>query len=116
LQAPHAPRSPSQAGKERREDIIGTKLRRETYVQASSGQTRVAIIAAVILAGIVIAVTLALAIGNAVGHWPAAIAGMPACPTEDSTNCVWDASSRGDGNGRSFVDIDGVAYYSEAGR
>jgi hypothetical protein len=95
---------------------MGTKLRRETYVEADSGQMRVALIAAVIVAGIVIAVSLALAIGNAVGQWPTAIAGMPACPTEDSTNCVWDASSHGDGNARSFVDIEGVAYYAEAGR
>lgn len=26
-----------------------------------------------------------------------------ACPTEDSTNCVWDAKHRGNGKGRSYI-------------
>lgn len=32
------------------------------------------------------------------------------CPTEDSTNCVWDATAQGNGHGQSFLDIDGTAY------
>jgi hypothetical protein len=32
------------------------------------------------------------------------------CPTEDSTNCVWDATAQGNGTGQSFIDIDGTAY------
>lgn len=28
---------------------------------------------------------------------------MPACPTEDSTMCVWSAQERGNGIGHSFV-------------
>lgn len=36
--------------------------------------------------------------------------GLPACPTEDSTNCVWDAQEQGNGLGTSFVDIDGTLY------
>ena len=32
------------------------------------------------------------------------------CPTEDSTNCVWDATAQGNGHGQSFIDIDGTAY------
>lgn len=36
---------------------------------------------------------------------------LPACPTEDSTNCYWDATQHGNGYGNSFVDIDGTAYY-----
>lgn len=35
---------------------------------------------------------------------------LSACPTEDSRNCLWDAS-RGNGAGRSFVDVAGTAYY-----
>lgn len=35
------------------------------------------------------------------------------CPTEDSTNCYWDASVQGNGEGRSFVDIDGTLYYQD---
>jgi len=27
----------------------------------------------------------------------------PPCPTEDSVSCYWDAESRGNGQGRSFV-------------
>jgi hypothetical protein len=37
---------------------------------------------------------------------------VPPCPTEDSANCYWDAT-RGNGTGRSFVDIDGTVYYQE---
>jgi hypothetical protein len=28
---------------------------------------------------------------------------LPACPTEDSNGCAWDASQHGNGIGRSFV-------------
>lgn len=33
----------------------------------------------------------------------ALIMGYPACPTEDSTHCYWDASVQGNGVGTSFV-------------
>lgn len=34
------------------------------------------------------------------------------CATEDSANCYWDASSRGNGMGTSFIDIGGhVIHY-----
>lgn len=36
---------------------------------------------------------------------------FPACEYEDSRNCAWDASERGNGLGRSFVDINGTPYY-----
>lgn len=35
---------------------------------------------------------------------------LDACSTEDSTNCVWDATAQGNGHGQSFIDIDGTAY------
>ncbi len=35
---------------------------------------------------------------------------LPACPTEDSTDCYWDATQPGNGYGNSFVDIDGTAH------
>ena len=44
----------------------------------------------------------------------AAVTAAPAatpCATEDSTNCFWDAQHRGNGEGRSFLDIDGTAHY-----
>lgn len=36
---------------------------------------------------------------------------LPACPTEDSNNCYWDAEDQGNGQGFSFVTIDDVTYY-----
>ncbi|QED11918.1 hypothetical protein SEA_MASHLEY_102 [Microbacterium phage Mashley] len=36
---------------------------------------------------------------------------LPPCLTEDSDNCVWDARVDGNGEGRSFVTIDGVTHY-----
>lgn len=35
------------------------------------------------------------------------------CVTEDSDNCYWDAVLNGNGEGTSFVTIDGVTYYPE---
>ena len=35
----------------------------------------------------------------------ATYASLPACQYEDSHNCVWDASERGNGHGRDFVDV-----------
>ena len=32
---------------------------------------------------------------------------LPPCKYEDSRNCIWDASKRGNGKGQSFIDIDG---------
>lgn len=38
--------------------------------------------------------------------------GPPACVSEDSVGCYWDASTRGNGLGRSFwVSVDGVVTY-----
>ena len=36
---------------------------------------------------------------------------LPPCPTEDSTNCYWDASTHGNGQGISFIDLKGDLYY-----
>jgi len=35
---------------------------------------------------------------------------LPPCQTEDSRNCHWQAESRGNGQGASFVDIGGVMF------
>lgn len=32
------------------------------------------------------------------------------CATEDSTDCYWDAESRGNGDGIPFIDMGGVTY------
>ena len=36
---------------------------------------------------------------------------LPRCETEDSPNCFWDSGNSGNGQGQSFLDINGVAYY-----
>lgn len=33
------------------------------------------------------------------------------CVMEDSDNCYWDATSRGNGSGASFIAMDGQVYY-----
>jgi len=33
---------------------------------------------------------------------------LPPCATEDSSNCAWNAADRGNGYGRSFIDIGGA--------
>lgn len=38
---------------------------------------------------------------------------LPACATEDSTNCYWDAETMGNGEGLSFIDVDGETFYEE---
>lgn len=40
-----------------------------------------------------------------------AVSILPPCPTEDSTNCIWDASKRGNGQGQSFVGIGGTVIF-----
>lgn len=35
------------------------------------------------------------------------IAVLPACGTEDASNCYWDAAAQGNGFGTSFIDIAG---------
>lgn len=41
---------------------------------------------------------------------------LKACANEDSQNCYWDATMRGNGQGRSFINIRGHLFYEEAGR
>ncbi|MDR0285755.1 MAG: hypothetical protein LBI33_12845 [Propionibacteriaceae bacterium] len=36
---------------------------------------------------------------------------LPPCEFEDSVNCFWDASARGNGAGADFVNLDGNIYY-----
>lgn len=40
------------------------------------------------------------------------LATLPLCAEEDSRNCYWDADVLGNGEGRSFIDINGTAYYT----
>lgn len=35
---------------------------------------------------------------------------IPPCAHEDSHNCYWDAATRGNHEGRSFIDLDGHLY------
>lgn len=52
-----------------------------------------------------------------VAYSPAAPAGLRPCATEDSTDCYWDATTRGNGRGHSFIALaDGtVRYLAPAG-
>lgn len=38
---------------------------------------------------------------------------LPACDSEDSTSCYWDATAHGNGVGVSFIDLGGNVYYLE---
>lgn len=40
-----------------------------------------------------------------------AMAVLPTCATEDSSACGWDASTQGNGTGRSFVEFAGEVWY-----
>ena len=37
------------------------------------------------------------------------VAILPPCATEDSTMCVWDASTQGNGQGHSFISLEEVS-------
>ena len=60
------------------------------------------------------AVVLACCAGIGFGHLVTAPAegtiSLPACATEDSTNCYWDAA-HGNGEGIPFIEVDGATYY-----
>jgi hypothetical protein len=63
------------------------------------------------------ALGMALGLGIAAGVMMAAADAeapdLPACEHENSTNCVWDAQEQGNGEGESFVDVDGETFYAE---
>lgn len=40
------------------------------------------------------------------------MANLPPCAVEDHEDCAWNAAVQGNGQGRSFVNIDGVVFYS----
>lgn len=63
----------------------------------------------------VLAFTLVVIGGQIAGDIPPQNgAGYPPCQTEDSTGCHWDADTRGNGQGRSFVvDDTGVVTYDD---
>ena len=54
--------------------------------------------------------TLALAL--ALAFTPAPAHSLEPCQFEDSANCFWDSSERGNGQGVDFHDVDGTAYYA----
>lgn len=44
---------------------------------------------------------------------PASVPSLPQCATEDSTGCYWDASTRGNMQGKSFYTTDaGITVYT----
>lgn len=68
------------------------------------------------LQGAVLPLVIGMALAAAIGTGALAISQprtLGPCPTEDSTNCYWDAAQHGNGSGVSFVDVDGVTYYPD---
>lgn len=80
----------------------------------------------------IIAGALLVASAAGLGTWMAALAdeqsvvgtstneapstNLEPCVTEDSDNCYWLADEQGNGQGRSFVAIDGHVYYLDGAR
>lgn len=52
---------------------------------------------------IVLAIAGALCFASSIS-----LALLPPCEQEDSTNCYWDASEQGNGQGKDFLDIGGI--------
>ena len=59
------------------------------------------------------ALVLALVITLGVSAPAPAPTTLPPCPTEDSVghDCYWNARTMGNGQGRSFVSVDGRVFY-----
>lgn len=36
---------------------------------------------------------------------------LPECPTEDSSNCIWHGDQSGNGQGSTFIDLNGWVIY-----
>jgi hypothetical protein len=51
--------------------------------------------------------TFAALCAAALAALPVAFAYGTPCPTEDSANCYWDAQTRSNGKGDSFLDLGG---------
>lgn len=69
----------------------------------------------VVCLAVIVLIVAAFGAGQMVAHDEVSHGGtsLPACPTEDSDDCYWDARLHGNGAGRSFVTVDGVTLYSD---
>lgn len=65
--------------------------------------SHVLIIVGTALLTALLVLTVSLTVGTALVGGP--------CEQEDSRWCHWDATDRGNGQGRSFVDVGGVTIY-----
>lgn len=66
-----------------------------------------------LLACVALALSAGIMFGFLVGHPQSGTIQLPACATEDSDNCYWDAAQHGNGAGVPFIVIDGEYYYPE---
>lgn len=74
----------------------------------------------------ILAASIMISCAAGLGTWIAVLAdeesvlgsstNLEPCATEDSDNCYWDAELQGNGEGRSFVTIDGHVYYLDGAR
>lgn len=60
---------------------------------------------------LIVAVVIGAFIGTAMVDTSPNPPALPACETEDSDNCWWDATEHGNGAGLSFVVIEGEVTY-----
>jgi hypothetical protein len=61
--------------------------------------------------GVALLATIALVGAMVLGAHAIAAPSYGPCASEDSANCYWNAKAQGNGIGRSFVDVGGVAHY-----
>jgi hypothetical protein len=59
---------------------------------------------------VLLAILVLSHMGNAQKAPSVPLSAFPPCETEDSQNCYWDAQTRGNGSGDSFIDIGGYRY------
>lgn len=82
----------------------------------AAGKRVAATLTAIFCLGVIVYVVVALMAASAQFDRLYAfhdITGVPACVTEDSTDCFWNAKLHGNGQGQSFINIEGESYFLE---
>lgn len=66
---------------------------------------------AITLLGIVLILAVLVAFVGTMNAHDSVFQSLPACATEDSDNCSWDAQEQGNGMGTSFYVLNGNVHY-----